>query len=96
MKWTFEQGMNAYKAGVKIEEVKVEILADAEPFRDWLVGWLTAQGESLELKYSNYDRLLTKYEQSLNKWEKHIDELRAENMLLKQELNERFSNQIVH
>lgn len=92
MKRTWQQGVNAYHAGVSVEEAK----ADIENNIEWVMGWFSAQSEALDKKYSDYSAILTKYENSLDKWEKHIDELQKENRLLKQQLQEALSVQVVH
>ncbi len=92
MKRTWQQGVNAYHAGISVEEAK----ADLENNIEWLLGWFCAQSEVLDKKYSDHSAILTKYEKSLDKWEKRIDELQEENMQLKQQLKEALSIQAVH
>ncbi|WP_392385095.1 hypothetical protein [Marinomonas primoryensis] len=65
MKRTWQQGENAYLAGVPVEEVK----ADLENNAEWVMGWLFAQGKALEAKLLKHHEWLTKHEASLDKHE---------------------------
>jgi predicted molibdopterin-dependent oxidoreductase YjgC len=96
MKRTFEQGVNAYKAGVKLEEVKAEVLADFEIHSKWVMGWLSAQGKWLEEKQIEHSKFLDKHENRFAEYLKRIERYELENVQLKMQLKEVLSIQVVH
>lgn len=96
MKRTFQQGINAYKAGVRLEEVNEELTDDFENHRDWVMGWVSAQGEWLEARQVEHSKFLDRHEKRMAEHEKRIELYELENVQLKKQLKEALSIQKIN
>lgn len=92
MKRTWEQGVNAYRAGVSVEEAKADLESNAE----WIMGWLFAQSQSLAFKLFTHRKRIEENEKRMAVIAARIKRFEKENRMLKQQLKNTLPVQTVH